>query len=126
MLLGQHDGIADVRGDVVAARLEAQPPTLLEGLPEKARRAIALDRILRPGRGMRPARDLIALAVPLKQLHHGLNLGIAITPVRSHVRPRSMRGADAFKVMQVGKQVLDVGRAVLRGSFDERLARHAR
>src|SRR5262249_57680754 len=98
VLLGQYDAVADVRGPVVARRLEAElVPLLGEGVIDESLREPAgdVERLLVPLRVVPGARGpllLVAHAVALVDLHQRLDLRAVVPPAGPHVLGPPFRG----------------------------------
>ncbi len=91
-LLGEGDGVADVRRDVVARRLEAQPVLHRQCVPDHPERLPAADRLAGPPRDSRRAEVLVGVAVPLVDLDDRLVRRVRRRASRSPCRwPRCAR-----------------------------------
>ena len=113
VLLGQDDAVGDVRGPVIARRLEAEAVALVEGEVDEALRlpAADVDRLLVAlgvVAGTRRPLVLVGHAVALVDLHDRLEVRVVVAPVGAHRRGAGVAGADAVHLLEVSVKHLGV------------------
>src|SRR5262249_49005585 len=111
--LGQDDAVGNVRGPVVAGRLEAEAVALLEGMVDEPlgipagdvnRLFARLGLVAGPG----GALVLVGHAVALVDFHDRLDVRVVVAPVGAHAGGAGVTGADAVQLLQVAVQHLRI------------------
>ena len=131
VVLGQHDGVAQVGADVVAGGLEPEAVALLECVPDESLGLVAADLRFLGGR-TRSAEVFVVVAVALVDLDDGLDLRVVVAPVGAHARcrwcatSRCRRSASGRRraVLGVGCARASVSSSTPTGQRPDAAARH--